>query len=1086
MKSGSGNFAMLQSAWPDLASAAGLAEANAEKDSLAAALHLRRFVELLVKELYRRWSLPQPGLQSTLFDMMKADPFRYALPEPVIGKLHRLRRLGNEAAHGGTVAAADVQGAIKDAHDVGRLLLILVDREPFDSVPVFDPAISHEADGHDLELAPPPAAGPAEPPTAGEVARAAAALGFDEAQTRRELIDHLLKEAGWSGASIGREVPVGAERADYVLWDEHRLPLAVVEAKRTARDAAAGAEQAKQYADGLEQAHGQRPVIFLTNGFELWIWNEWAGEARRRIFGFYSSGSLQTLIARRAEAQPLVEQPLSAAIRSRPYQQEAVRRVAERFDGGHRRALIVQATGTGKTRVAVALTEMILRAGQAKRVLFLCDRRELRKQAKDAYAELLPSEPIRIVDGRIPADPPERIFFATYPAMMGVYRSFDPGFFDLIIADESHRSLYNVYRELIDWFDARAVGLTATPVAALTRNTFDLFNCEDGRPTYLYPLEEAVESRWLVPYEVYEHSTRFSREGLREEVLTLEQVKALEEQGIDPGSLDYSSDELDRAVFNKDTNRLVLRNLMENGIRDADGAMVGKTIVFARSQKHAELLMKLFDEMYPQYGSEAARVISSQVERAEDLIDRFKNLGDPLRIAISVDMLDTGLDVPEVVNLVFARPVRSYVKFWQMLGRGTRLCPDLFGPGKDKTHFRIFDHWGNFERFGEQAPAAGPADTTALLSRLFDARVELAVAALTGGDAASLAMATKLLAADISDLDERTVTVREKLREKRAAQSSELLSRLDSNDVALLKEDIAPLMGWRRLGDPAAARFDLQIAAAQSARLRSQASAADLEAGIREAAARLPMELAQVRDQADLIQRISATSWWDAASTPALEEVRIRLRGLMKHADTGGGKGEARTYDVREDESAIRFARRHSGVAAIDMRQYEAEVNAALKGLFDSDLALKRLRAGEAIDPSDLDRLVKLVLVQNPNIDMATLRQFFPEAEALTAFFRQAVGVDAEALRQRFAAFAADHPSLTGTQRRFLQLLEAHIVRHGAISVSAFYEPPFTGIDAAGIEGVFTDETADAVVALVQPFAPATQASAPDRKDSIQ
>jgi type I restriction enzyme R subunit len=1052
---GDNDFAVLLADWPELAQAGGLAETHAQGDPVAAAVHIRRFVEQLVKGLYRRWSLPSPGFQPNLFDLMKADLFEARLPQVVLAKLHRLRRLGNGAAHGDQVTTQEVTAALKDAQDVARLLPILVGA--------------------------PDAQAPTPPPAAEAVASAADALGFNEAQTRIELIDGLLKEAGWGGNAVGREVPAGVERADYVLWDAHGRPLGVIEAKKTGRDPQSGAEQAKGYADALEQQHGQRPVMFLTNGFELWIWNDVAREPMRRIYGLYSRASLETLVARRAEARPLSEQPISTAVRGRQYQQEAVRRVAERFDAGHRRALIVQATGTGKTRVAVAIAEMVLKAAQAKRVLFLCDRRELRKQAKDAFAELLPAEPLRIVDGRIPGNPPERIFFATYPAMMGVYRAFDPGFFDLIIADESHRSLYNVYRELIDWFDARAIGLTATPLAAVMRNTFEMFGCENGRPTFSYPLEEAIEAKWLVPYEVWEHSTRFSREGLREDVLSEEQVRQLEEQGIDPGSLDYDSEQLDRAVFNKDTNRLVLRNLMENGIRDADGAMVGKTIVFARSHAHALLLQKLFDEMYPQYASEVARVIDSQIERAEDLIDRFKNPADPLRVAISVDMLDTGLDVPEVVNLVFARPVRSYVKFWQMIGRGTRLCADLFGPGKDKTHFRIFDHWGNFERFGETMPAPKGEEAAPLLSRLFEARVQLALAATERSDPEARSIAIKLIAADVAELDERTVAVRAKLKEKRTAQAPELLARLDKNDVALLIEDVAPLMGWRPLADPAAARFDLQVAVTQAARQRGSAGAADLEAAIREQLATLPMELAQVRDQAALIRDMQTVTWWDSATPQALEESRTRLRGLMKLAEKPA-KGAPRTYDVTEETDAIRLSRRSSGLAAIDMRQYEAEVNAALRGLFDSDPALQRLRAGEPIAPADLDRLAKLVLVQNPNVDMAVLREFYPDAEALAAFFRQAVGVDPDALRARFAEFAAGHPALSGTQRRFLQMLETHIARHGAISVAQLYEPPFTGIDSAGIEGVFPDATADEVVALVQPFAPAASAR-PTSKD---
>ncbi|MDJ0275190.1 DEAD/DEAH box helicase family protein [Sphingomonas sp. 2R-10] len=1078
MAAGHGNFAALSERWPALAAAGAFADRHADSEPVAAAIQLRLFVEQLVKQLYRRWQLPLPGIGSNLFDLMKADLFARALPEPVIARLHALRRLGNDAAHGGEPSAEQVRLAVRQAHDVGRLLLVLVGQLPADTLPGYDPALAQEAEPSVAPASAPPAE--LEPlPAAEAVARAASAVELDEAGTRTELIDGLLLESGWRGNAIGREVPVGAERADYVLWDEDARPLAVVEAKCTARDPLAGAEQARRYADTLEIAYGQRPVIFLTNGYELWIWNDspnaaGQSEAMRPVWGFYSRGSLRSLIARRAEAQPITAQPMPTSVHARAYQQEAVARVSERFDSGHRRALVVQATGTGKTRVAVAITERLLAAGQAKRVLFLCDRRELRKQARDAFAALLPAEPLRVVDARLPADPPERVFFATYQGMYDLYRAFDPGFFDLIIADESHRSLYNVYRELIEWFDARAVGLTATPLAALARNTFEMFGCENGRPTFSYPLDEAIAARWLVPYEVWEASTRFSREGLREDIFTAEQVRQLEEQGVDVQSLDYSSDELDRAVFNKDTNRQVLRTLAENGIRDANGAQLGKTIVFARSQRHAELLLRLWLEMYPQFG-DAARVITSSVERADELLERFKDPADALRVAISVDMLDTGVDVPEIVNLVFARPVRSFVKFHQMIGRGTRLRQDLFGPGKDKTHFRIFDHWGNFERFGQQATAATADTAVPLLTRLFLTRVELLQAARSAGNAQAEAISSALIANDIADLDERSLPVRAKLRPKREAQNPGLFDRLTREDVALLREDIAPLMAWRPLPNPAAARFDLQITAVQRARVTGAAGAADLAAGVRERLAELPANLAQVQAQAALIGQATTLAWWDSADTAALETLRRSVRELMHLAAPVTTGGAPRVYDVTEDEGGLRLSRRGSGVSAVDMRRYEAEVNEELRHLFDTDPALRRLRAGEPVDQADIDRLVKLALVGRPSIDMAVLREFYGETDGLRAFLRQAVGVDPAALRDRFAAFAAAHPGLTGTQRRFLQLLEGQITRYGVIGVPALYEPPFTTIDQGGLDAIFPYETADAVVALIQPFAPFTQ-----------
>ncbi|MBD8736867.1 DEAD/DEAH box helicase family protein [Sphingomonas sp. CFBP 13706] len=1085
MAAGHGNFSALSERWPALAAAGAFADWHAISQPIVAAVQLRLFVEHLVKQLYREWQLPLPGTGSTLFDLMKADLFARALPEPAIARLHALRRLGNDAAHGGEPTPEQVHRAVQQAHDIARLVLVLVDHVPADRIPAYDPALAQSTKPASATVPTSPAMH-SSPPAADAVARAAQSVDLDEAATRRELVDALLLEAGWKGASIGREVHTGHERADYVLWDEDARPLAVIEAKRTARDPLAGAEQARRYADALEETHGQRPVIFLTNGYELWIWNDarnaaGQSEAMRQVWGFYARGSLRSLIARRTEARRITTQPMPASVHARAYQQEAVARVSERFDAGHRRALVVQATGTGKTRVAVALTERMLAAGQAKRVLFLCDRRELRRQARDAFASLLPAEPLRVVDARLPANPPERVFFATYQGMYDLYRAYDPGFFDLIIADESHRSLYNVYRELIDWFDARTVGLTATPLAALARNTFEMFGCENGRPTFSYPLDEAINARWLVPYEIWEASTRFSREGLREDILTAEQVRRLEEQGVDVQSLDYSSDELDRAVFNKDTNRQVLRTLAEHGIRDAEGAQLGKTIVFARSQRHAELLLRLWLEMFPQYG-DAARVITSSTERTDELLDQFKDPAGPLRVAISVDMLDTGVDVPEIVNLVFARPVRSFVKFHQMIGRGTRLAPGLFGPGKDKTHFRIFDHWANFERFDQAAPAAIPDPSIPLLTRLFLARVELLQAACAANDAGAQRIARALIAADIADLDERSLPVRARLRAKHQAQDPALFDRLSREDVALLREDVAPLMQWRALPDPAAARFDLQIAATQRTRLAGGSGAADLETAVRERLGELPGNLAQVQAQAPLIAEAATIGWWQAADADAIETLRRSVRGLMHLARPSTPGPGPRVYDVAEDAAGLRLARRASGVSAVDMRRYEAEVNEELRHLFETDPALKRLRAGEPVDAADIDRLVKLALLGRPDIEMAVLTEFYGEADGLRAFLRQAVGVDPEALRGRFAAFAAAHPPLTGTQRRFLQLLEGQIVRHGVIGVPALYEPPFTTIDQGGLDAIFPDETADAIIALIRPFAPFT----PFTQDNLQ
>lgn len=809
------NFEFLREKWPELASLGGFAEAYAQADPSSALVKLRLLAENLTKDIYSDLGLPKPD-QASFVDLLNNQSFAAITPKVVLDKLHALRIHGNKAAHGEITLAKNALWLLQEAFDLGRWLFIQFGKGDASSIPTYaqpDSAESDETKGQlkrekrqalenlaaqeaqmelllgELEAARQVAA------TAEKKAEELQALSassnatanlleFNEATTRARIIDSLLATAGWNVAQgeastteVGKEVEVphqpttsGIGYADYVLWDDNGSPLAVIEAKKTSVDPERGRQQAKLYADGIEKAHGRRPVIFYTNGYDIWIWDDVLGYPPRKLFGYYSKDSLQYLVNfQRTSRKALSTIDPRADIVNRLYQIEAIKRVSERFTGNHRKALVVLATGTGKTRVAIALADLLIRTGWVKRVLFLCDRRELRKQAKNAFGDFL-SEPIRIVSGRVNASATERIFLGTYPAMQKVYQSFDVGFFDLIIADESHRSIYNVYGDMFQYFDSLQIGLTATPVDFLARSTFGLFGCEGQLPTANYDLEQAVGDGFLTPFEVFEHTTQFLREGIRLEILTKEQIQELEDQGEDPAQYDFSSEQIDKIIYNKDTNRAILRNLMENGLRDATGQLPGKTIVFARNHQHAVLMRQMFDEMYPQYGGRFCQVIDNYDPRAEQLIDDFKGEGanNDLTIAISVDMLDTGIDIPEILNLVFAKPIKSPVKFWQMIGRGTRLCENLFGPGEHKTIFRIFDHWGNFERFEMGYRQAEPTQSKALMQIVFEERLTLAETALEKSDIATFDAAIGLIGQDLEALPEDSVSVREKWREKRA------------------------------------------------------------------------------------------------------------------------------------------------------------------------------------------------------------------------------------------------------------------------------------------------------------------------------
>lgn len=1123
------NFEILRDGWPELAGLGGFAEAYAHADPASALVKLRLFGENLTKDIYRELRLPKPD-QPTFVDLLKNDAFIAITPKVVLDKLHALRIHGNKAAHGEPATVRTALWLIQEAFDLGRWLFVQFAKGDAAAIPAFVQPMAEAVDESKGQLkrekrqvleqlaaqeaqmeallreldAAREAAVTAEKKVeeiqslASSGAAAANLLAFNEATTRARIIDSLLATANWnvglgntSTAEVGKEVEVkhqptasGLGYADYVLWDDNGNPLAVIEAKKTAVDPERGRQQAKLYADGLEKMHGQRPVIFYTNGYDIWMWDDVLGYPPRKVFGYYSKDSLQYLVNfQRAGRKPLNSLEPNVAIVNRLYQIEAIKRVSERFTDSHRKALVVQATGTGKTRVAIALAELLIRAGWVKRVLFLCDRRELRKQAKNAFGDFL-SEPIRIVSARVNQSASERIFLATYPAMQKVYQSFDVGFFDLIIADESHRSIYNVYGDMFHYFDCLQIGLTATPIDFVSRNTFSLFGCEGQLPTANYDLEQAVQDGFLTPFEVFEHTTQFLREGIRLDILTKEQIQELEEQGEDPAQYDFSSEQIDKIIYNKDTNRAILRNLMENGLRDATGQLPGKSIIFARNHQHAVLMRQMFDEMYPQYGGRFCQVIDNYDPRAEQLIDDFKGDGSnsELTIAISVDMLDTGIDIPEILNLVFAKPVRSPVKFWQMIGRGTRLKPDLFGLGKDKKIFRIFDHWGNFERFEMGYRPAEPTQSKPLLQLVFEERVLLAETALRMSEVAIFDEVIELIAKDIEALPEESVSVREKWREKRAVAVPATLKAFAPATVAMLRQVVAPLMQWRNvrgLSDTYA--LDLLMARAQIAVLRKSADVADLKIDLLDRLSALQMHLNPVREKAEVIKRVKTEEFWNGVTVADLESVRKPLREIMHHRDRQGAMSlPAKIIDVTEDAAGFQTNRRATSMTTVDMKAYQQIVEAELKRHFDTNPTLKKIRAGEAVSDADIQALVSLVLIQSPNASRDVLEEFFADtALPLDFAIRSIVGLDPEAVAARFAEFARRHPSITAKQTRFLGLLQNHIARFGSVTLDRLYEQPFTVVDADGLDGVFEKpEEIDDLLDILSVFAPPPVASA--------
>lgn len=706
------NFEFLRPDYPELADLGSFAELYLYSDPASSGVKSRILAENIALRLCKKLGLSV--YDDNFLTLLRELADSGFISKAVLNTFHQIRIAGNLGAHGGRQNTALALETVKNAFALA--LWWMKTEHPDACLPTcFTPLDTANLSAPGQSIAEEKLARALETENARlrqenleltaqqkkailvRADQSADALKFDEQTTRKRLIDTMLMQAGWNIADpdhVGIEVDVAMPeknfngRADYVLYDDDGTALAVIEAKKTAIDPQAGRAQAKLYADAHEAADPNhvRPLILLTNGYETTLVDDIGGPASlpvrgyadRMIFGIPSRASLNYRVRfqRKNMLDPatLPHRADIAGGAGREYQLEAIKSVAECFGEQRRRkALIVQATGTGKTRVAIAIAELLLQAKFARRILFLCDRRELRKQAKNAFTQFLPDRSVKTLshNNDIDAD----ILVATYPAMQRRFQDFDVAHFDLIIADESHRSIYNKYRDLFLYFDALQLGLTATPVKQISRNTYAMFGCQDQDPTYYYEYDQAVSDGMLVDFVPIEVTTKFMREGIHYSQLSDEDKRKLEEDGIDWEDVDAS--DLDLKTYNKDTNRKILENLMQNGLQDRHENGVGKSIIFARNHKHALLLKELFQEMYPEYGPDYCAVIDNYIFHAEDLIDDFKDSQKNPVIAISVDMLDTGIDVPEVLNLVFAKPVKSSVKFWQMIGRSrvyARIC----------------------------------------------------------------------------------------------------------------------------------------------------------------------------------------------------------------------------------------------------------------------------------------------------------------------------------------------------------------------------------------------------------------------------
>lgn len=893
---------------------------------------------------------------------------------------------------------------------------------------------------------------------------------LSEFATRKRFIDVDLREMGWKLEGVDADVQVEYEvdgmagkagqkgYADYVLFGKDGLPLAVVEAKRASKDPNNGWKQAVLYADCLERKFGRRPMIFITNGFETYYWDDQTSP-KRQVSGIFSKNDLQKLMNRRTERLKLETVPISDKITDRYYQKEAIRAVCGQIEKGFRKHLLVMATGTGKTRTASSLTDVLSRGKYVTNILFLADRTALVKQAKDDFKNYLPDMSLcNLCTNK--DDRNARIVFSTYPTMLNAIddtktkdgqRLFTPAHFDLIIIDESHRSIFKKYRAIFQYFDAILVGLTATPKTDVDRNTYDFFEMEHGVPTYAYDYETAVyQDKVLVPYYNYEVKTKFLEEGITYDDLSEEDKARYEDDFTEDGVMPefIPSAALNQFVFNEKTVDQVLQDLMERGIHVAGGDRLGKTIIFAQNKRHAQFIVDRFNALYPQYHGNFAQRVVCDDSYAQTVIEDFKIPEKAPHIAVSVDMMDTGIDVPECVNLVFFKKVRSKAKFWQMIGRGTRLCKGLScidqidGEYTDKRRFLIFDYCGNFEYFRQHKEGYETRETKTLSENIFGKQVRLMMALQESTFAdADYQVWRKELAENchgqVANLKRELIAVKMRLRYVEKYQKEDAFAYIDDLDKGELEREIAPLVF---LDDPDefAKRFDNFMYGLMLAHLEQMPSFKYAKKQLCDMAALLEKKVTipQIKEKLPLIREIGTDAFWEAKDLLLFEKVRKELRDLIQFLDEGEKKHQIITKltdPVTEQQEGVQME------AAYDFEDYRAKVNRYVNDHGDT-LAIHKLTHNIPLSQGDYQELER-ILTSELGSREDYVREFGDTPFGL--LIRKIAKLDHEVAMAAFSTFINDQ-SLNQKQIAFVHKVIQHIELNGYMENSAeLTKPPF-------------------------------------------
>jgi len=1095
------NFAFLQREWFSIHDTCVKVEAYVNSDARAACFYGRIALEQIVGWLYRydrNYSCYDENLGARIYD----PSFRNNAGDLIFTKATVIVSIGNRAAHGKSAKASDALTVITELFHIAYWLA-----RTYGERERPDPALKF-----DVQKLPTAKTQTAIP--VAQLERAEAELkekqaenlslraeldrlkeqyakirlqneqahdthDYNEQQTRDYFIDLLLNEAGFAlDSPEDREYEVegmpnnqNLGYVDYVLWGTDRKPLAVVEAKRTRRSAKEGQQQAKLYADCLEKKFGRRPVIYLTNGYEHYFWDDTAAPLRQ-VAGFHKRDELELLMQRRTSRLALANEPINADIAGRAYQQQAIRSVAEAIEkNNQRRSLLVMATGSGKTRTVIALVDLMMRCNYVKRVLFLADRVSLVKQASREFGKNLPS--VGVVNLLDSSDATGRVYVSTYPTMLNLInntsdavRKFGIGYFDLVIVDEAHRSIYAKYGALFNYFDSYLVGLTATPKNEVDHNTYQLFQLERGVPTFAYSLDEAINERHLVPFKAISVPLKFQREGIKYDDLSDEEKQQWDELewGEDGAPDQVGAGAINQWLFNEYTVDKVLQHVITFGEKVESGDRLGKTIIFAKNNDHAEFIEQRFNINYPQYNGKFARVITYKTEYAQSLIDAFSVKDSEPHIAISVDMMDTGIDVPEVVNLVFFKQVHSKTKFWQMIGRGTRLCPDLYAPGKDKTFFNIFDFCQNFEYFRQNPDVSEGKKSDSLDTRLFKLRLALLdeiansvrpkpMQDVTQQETELKTYTVDLLHSIVSNMTLDNISVRPQRLYVERYSNKAIWAELTPEQSAEIGEKLADLPSKVMDPEEEAKHFDYLILAAQIGVLQTLAVDEKIQASIQKLMLALEEQsnIPAIKRQMELIQSLSGDQWWVNVTVGMLEHVRRQLRMLIKLIEK---RKRAIIYTDFEDElgdaTTVTLPTVSTG---IDFDRFKAKTMDYLRSHKDH-IAFAKLRKNQPITTTDLSELERIMLEQAGG-HSEHVERLKAETEGLGLFVRSLVGLEPQAANEAMSKFLSD-ASATQNQISFVRMIVEQLTYNGAMSKERLYEAPFTDIAVAGPDSVFT------------------------------